>query len=136
MVPSEQLWPETREFMESLGFAHESDTMSMGPIQTYRRDGLQVSLHYHTRDVGYDIVAHCDGEPEIDLQMAAWALGAEREVLSKIFWQRIDDDLVTRQLVEYIFKFVHDKLNSPQGRAELVSQEAAKRAWYRASLQQ
>jgi hypothetical protein len=64
------------------------------------------------------------------------ALGAEREVLDKIFWQRIDDDLVTQQLVEYVLKYVCDKLNTPEGRAELIRQEVAKRAWYRASLQQ
>lgn len=130
------LWPRTREYMESLGFVHESDVMHWGPKQTYRRGGLQLSLHYNKRDVGYDIVARYEGEAEINLQMAAWALGAEREVLDKIFWQRIDDDLVTQQLVEYVLKYVGDKLNTPVGCTELIRLEAAKRAWYRASLQQ
>ena len=119
MEPSGELWPQTRQLLESLGFTYVSEEHNWGPKLAFRRGDLLVTIHFHNRDVWYYIEASHAGDPVIDLVTAARALGADEDRLSKIFWQRLDDDVVTRQFADYVLEFVESRLDSDAGRAEL-----------------
>lgn len=104
-------FPQTRAYMESLGFHITIIQESWGPLITAQKTSSVLTIYNHNRDCYCYVQLSCNGREPIDLQYAALGLGAERSRLDELYWKRESEDLYMLHLCSYILGFLGDNLS-------------------------